>query len=363
MMHIIKKAVFIIVLLIITSCGLTEKSKSSQDTPLEEITSNSFKTDIDEYLEEVIQENDIPGVALGIVKNGTTVYETYIGKASLETGVEVGENTLFRIYSTTKLITVTAIFKLIEDQRIDLNDSISMYIDNLPETWKDRKIHHLISHSSGLPDMSNFSYGLTEQNLLRELNKVELEFEAGEKWSYNQTNYWFLAKIIERISSLTYEDFVFKNQFENNKNGIVFSSNHTDLIEGKAPLHWFNPESKEYERVKVDFAPRANSGSGLHLSLREFVEWNKRLDKNILLSEETKQMMWKPYVFANENDDFLYGWGTYDNNSIGFTGSGVTGYRKFLDHDLTILFLSNGFKSDPAHNEIIDTVAKIILQN
>jgi len=112
----------------------------------------------------------------------------------------------------------------------------------------------------------------------------------------------------------------------------------------------------------VDFGRRANSASGLNLSLTELVKWNKRLDENLLLNEKTKQLMWSSYKYGNKKDEFLYGWGTYANNSVGFTGSGVTGYRKFLDDDLSIIFLSNGFnKPEPVHNEIIDKVASIVL--
>jgi len=321
---------------------------------------SNIEVEIDDYLEKVTRENDIPGMALGVVKNGKLIYEKYKGAASLETGEKVDSNSIFRIYSTTKLLTVVSIFKLIEEEKIKLEEPVTKYIHSLPREWSHIKIHNIITHSSGLPDMMNLDIGLSDDEILKQLYKKPIEFKAGEKFAYNQTNYWFLTKIIEEVTNLTYEEFVLAHQFENRKNSIVFSSDHSDRIERKADLYWYQADKKAYERVNVDFGNRANSATGLIISLQEFLNWNERFDSNKLIKPSTKEMMWKPYEYSNDEDSFLHGWGVYEN-SVGFTGSGVTGLRKFLDDDLTIIFLSNGFKDQPVHNEIIDKVASIIL--
>lgn len=357
-----KRKILIFLLIVLNSCSTNTESEITKKTSKEKnLVLDSLKNEIDSYLNLMIEDNDIPGMALAVIKDGKTIYETYKGVASLETQKKVDENTLFRIYSTTKIITVTAIFQLIEDNKIGLNDSIAKYINGLPSSWKHIKIHHLIAHSSGLPDIMNYDLTLADQAMLRLLSNEKMKFDAGEKFAYNQTNYWFLTKIIEKVSNLSYEEFVFINQFEKDKNNIAFSSNHTDTIPGKAPLYWYQAEKKAYDLVTVNFGKRANSATGLTLSLNKFIQWNKRLDENLMLHESTKQMMWTPYEYKQKESEFLYGWGTYDNHSIGFTGSGVTGYRKFLKDDMTIIFLSNGFnKPEPAHNKIIDKVANIV---
>jgi len=363
-MRLIFIAFMVCVILTGITCAPSNKSDNRENQKSNEVGSiNNISSEIECYLDKMIQTNEIPGMALGVIKEGVLIYETYKGSVSLETDEKVTSNTLFRLYSTTKLITVVAIFKLVEEGKIKLSDPISNFINDLPENWKHIEVHHLIAHSSGLPDIMNFDLLQTDENMLEKLFKENIEFDAGEKFVYNQTNYWFLAKIIKRVSDQSYEDFVLKFQFENDKKNIIFSSNHTDTIERKANLYWYQADKNEYEIVKVDFGQRANSSTGLILSLRDFIEWNKRLDEDILLNDKTKQMMWTSYDYKDIESEFLYGWGTYSKNSIGFTGSGVTGYRKFLDEDMTIIFLSNGFKkSEPVHNEIIDEVGRIALK-
>lgn len=160
---------------------------------------------IDSYIKEVIEINEIPGVALAVIKNGEIIYEKYFGEASLEDHKAVDKNTAFKIFSTTKLITNVGIFQLIEKGKLSLEDPISKYLDNLPKEWQNVKIKNLLSHSSGLPDIVRFeeipiSIPFNEKITL--LSKKPMDFATGTQYRYNQTNYLFLAKIIEKITGV-----------------------------------------------------------------------------------------------------------------------------------------------------------------
>lgn len=111
---------------------------------------------IDSYIKEVIEINEIPGVALAVIKNRKVIYEKYFGKASLEENKAVDKNTAFKIFSTTKLITNVGVFQLIDKGKLSLEDPISKYLENLPKEWQDIKIKNLLTHSSGLPDFVKF---------------------------------------------------------------------------------------------------------------------------------------------------------------------------------------------------------------
>ena len=103
---------------------------------------NDLKQNIDNYVKEVIKINEIPGLAIAVIKNGKTVYEQYYGKGSILENTSVNSKSIFRLYSTTKLISAVAAFQLIEKNQISLEDEISKYLDNLPKEWqnvKDRK--------------------------------------------------------------------------------------------------------------------------------------------------------------------------------------------------------------------------------
>ncbi|MDP5229915.1 MAG: beta-lactamase family protein [Cellulophaga sp.] len=102
----------------------------------------------------------------------------------------------------------------------------------------------------------------------------------------------------------------------------------------------------------------------------QLIEENKiRLDNNDFIKAMTKDKMWIPFdykipfYFENKKDKFLYGWQQYATNneiSYGFTGGLVTGYRKFIHQNMTIIILTNGLKDSPIRNKVINKIASII---
>ncbi len=352
-----KKSILILSLFCITISSYSQKTKN---------TKTDLKQKIDNYIKEEVEINEIPGLAIAVIKNGKVIYEQNYGKSSIEENTVIDKKSIFRLYSTTKLITAVAIFQLIEKEKLSLEDNISKYLDSLPKEWQEVKIKNLLTHSSGLPDIVKFEdipYSLEENEKLKRLYQKSMEFEVGNHFSYNQTNYVLLSKIIEKITGLTFDEYVMKNQFPTTKNGVVFSANSSEFIKNRVVHHNFNFKTNKYERFNADHGKIHNSGSGLNISLKEFIDWNERLDKNILLNSKTKVAMWNSFEFENKQDKFLYGWGIYETNkikSIGFSGGYLTAFRKFIDNDLTIIYLSNGYKNYHIEDQIINHIAGIV---
>lgn len=323
---------------------------------------------IDNYIKEVIRLNEIPGVALAVVKDGKVIYEKYFGKASLEENKAVDKNTAFKIFSTTKLITNVGVFQLIEKGKLSLEDPLSKYIDNLPKEWQKIKVKNLLSHSSGLPNIVMFEdikITMTFDEKLAILSTKPMEFVTGNQYNYNQTNYLFLTKIIEKITSQTFEDYILKNQFPAIKSGVCFSSNFGETVLNGASRYNYSIETKKYTKSTPNFGFDAHSANGLNITLQNFIRWNENLDKDIYLKNDTKYSMWKPFNFANNTDHFAYGWEIVPVNKVlsyGFTGGNETAFRKFPDHELTVIFLSNGHKYSGLYvqSQVINHVAAIV---
>ena len=315
---------------------------------------------IDGYIRKTMQVHGIPGVAIAVIKQGKVIHKGYYGSATPEEEVPVGVNSLFRVYSTTKLITTVGVFQLIEKGKLSLEDKISKYLDSLPVEWQEIKIKNLLTHSSGLPDLVRYESTLSDEELLSGLYTDQMDFETGSAFRYNQTNYWLLTLITEKITGLPFEDYILKNQFSSNKSGVLFSSNSTESVPDRVDKFYFDHNSKKYEKATNNDGIRAHSGNGLNITLERLIQWNKDLDDNSLLSAETKSLMWEPFEFKNGKDTFLYGWGQYPagtEESYGFTGGGVSGFRKFTNNDVTIILLTNGFRYFPVHNTIINHLA------
>ncbi|TDN97630.1 serine hydrolase domain-containing protein [Sunxiuqinia elliptica] len=318
---------------------------------------------IDTYLTKAMELHNIPGLALAVVEGDQVVYERYLGKSSLEKDAPVDTTTLFRVFSATKLITSTAVFQLIQIGKLSLEDSISTYLDDLPAQWQQIKIKHLLSHASGLPDLIRHESTLSDKALMEKLSADKMDFITGSQFRYNQTNYWLLALIIEKITGMTFDEFVFKNQFDHSNDGVLFSSNSLEPIPNRAVRYFYNSKTHAFEKDTNNSGQRGHSGNGLNITLREFIEWNRKLDNHELLSSEMKSKMWEPFKFTNQKDHFLHGWGNYPVNeldSYGFSGGNLAAFRKFVNHQTTIILLSNGYEI-PAYDIIINDVARIAI--
>lgn len=328
---------------------------------LPQLLPGQFQSLIEEYLEEVHAAHEIPGSAVAILRGDEVIYEGYFGLAELNHRIPVSKQSMFRVYSSTKLVISVAVFQLIEAEKLSLSDAIGTYLQDLPESWKDRTIADLLAHASGLPDFVRLESGISEADLLTSLAKQELYFPASSAFNYNQTNYWLLARIIEKASEMPLEDFVSKGQFPEKADEIVFSSNALEVIPNRCGKYNYTNQGWE---LSGDKAGRyGHAGNGLASSLPALIYWAQRLHRGELLGADAGAMMVSEYTFSNPNDKFLHGWGLYPVNnqtSYGFTGGGVSGIRVFPQEDLTIIFLSNGYRYFPIHNKVINRLAGIV---
>lgn len=304
---------------------------------------------IDNYLTEVMKTYGIPGMSVGIVKNDKIIFQKYYGRENLESDKKVDSNSLFRVYSTTKLITNVAVFQLIEKGQLSLEDKISKYVENLPKEWQDVKIKNLLSHSSGIPDFerNNLPTNLSNAEVFERLSKEKMEFETGNQYSYNQTNYLLLAMTVEKITGQKFEDYVLKNQFSDANNKIIFNSDSFEKIPNRIQFYRYNDSLKQYEKSTHVGGLRAHPANGLAISLPDFLQWSIHLDKNQFLKGDTKKLMWKPFDYTNKQDIFAHGWEITKMGNIisyGFSGGNVNAYSIFPENGLSIIFMSNGYK-------------------
>lgn len=324
---------------------------------------------IDQYVKEVIKINQIPGLALGIIKNDQVIFQKYYGTETLENDKKVDENSMFRIYSTSKLMSNVAVFQLIEKGQLSLEDKISKYLDNLPAEWQDIKVKNLITHSSGLPNLIAFNDILVDDSnikVIERLAKEKMDFKTGNEFRYNQTNYFLLTMIIEKITGKSFENFILDNQFSDSKNQVIFSSNALEKIPNRVVKYNYNPEKKQYEKSTDVSGTRAHSANGVAITLPAFLKWSIHLSKNDLLNQKTKEMMWQPFDFGNKKDVFAYGWDITKVNDIpsyNFSGGNVSAYKIYPQNNITIVMMSNGYSLFPVQYRIINHIAAMLDKN
>lgn len=166
-------------------------------------STNSFSQQ--NKIEKLVHSEFVKGHFNGsllVVKNKKTITNLNKGFANFQFKVPIDNNTKFPIASTTKLITAIAILKLAEKLKINLEEKISKYIDNLPEKCKDIKVSELLTHNSGLSNEPIKAY-LTKYKIDDYLKKFVSKGKSKE-FNYNNVDYILLSKIIENVTKKTF---------------------------------------------------------------------------------------------------------------------------------------------------------------
>lgn len=328
------------------------------------ITTNLFSQNtqkLDDYIAIISKENNIPGVALAIIKDGNVIHKKFYGESNLDYDIKVSENTLFPLFSTTKIFATVAIHKLIQEEKISLQDKVSKYLDSLPISWRNIKIQNLITHSSGLPEIAAYERD-AESVAKKKVYNDSINFEPGEKFDYNQTNFWLLNRIVHKIEGISLSEYIMKTQFPENEKSALFDGSSSNIVENRATSYWDYPVQGYLRETDYSNPPYLYGASGFNITLSCFIDWNKRFDNNKIINEESKKRLFKPFKYQKPKS-YTNGWYMDEINgniSYYYTGSFSTGYKKFIKKDLTIIFLTNGSEKLLRVNSIMKHIAELV---
>jgi len=296
--------------------------------------------EVDEHIQAIQERNNIPGVSLAIVRGCEVLHKKHYGNANLEHGVPAFDDSVYRLYSLTKPVVATAIFQLIEEDKLALDDRIGTYLDDVPSSWQTIKMGNLLRHTSGLPEIRNYDQ-IPEEQARQKIYQDPLVFEQETRFQYNQTNYWLLLRIIEKLSGQSIEGFILDNQFSGavKSDKVFFSTDSRDIYPNRVSLY-FPFETGRMQTVNHHGADYLTSANGLNSTLDEFLNWSCDFTKDRLISKTSKRSMWSSVKFANDPRRWSFGWNEYtlnDHKSYGFSGSMVTVFRHFPDDDISII--------------------------
>ncbi|MEM7373213.1 MAG: serine hydrolase [Bacteroidota bacterium] len=320
----------------------------------------SVHQEIDRYMQDMIERYGIPGASLAVVKDGAVIHQQYYGWSSIEHQLPVAGHTLFRLHSLTKIFASVAVFQLIEQGKLSLEDSIGQYLSDLPHNWQGIQIRHLLTHSSGLPDIAHVM-AKSEEESIQTVYQAKIAFPAGERFWYNQSNYWLLNRIISQIESVPFEEVVYQGQFPSGSGSAIFAGNNSSIVPHRSTE--YEPNEAGDLIISQHQVPAYMYGAGgLSLSLPAFLEWNEAFHQQHLLRAETIDQMWSLFHYS-AGGKAPYGWGRYQSNgypSYGFTGGWRVGFRTFPQNDLSIILLTNGYVHSFKVDERIDYIAGLV---
>ncbi len=197
-----------------------------------------------------------PGYAIGISKNGKTLYKKGYGAANLDYNIPIKTNSMFSIASVSKQFTAACIALLILENKISLETPASDFIPELKKYSDTIRIKHLIYNTSGITDYPRlkrkngtswvtFNYFDIDECISTSLAEEKLQFKPGEKWSYCNVNFMLLTKIIEKINEQSFSEFAKTRLFEPlEMNNTLINDDITSVIKNRVTP--YNPRTKEY---------------------------------------------------------------------------------------------------------------------
>jgi CubicO group peptidase (beta-lactamase class C family) len=333
---------------------------------------------VQRYLKTEMASRHIPGMQVAVVQRGRIAFLAAMGVADIDRNVPVTDSTMFAIASATKAFTGVALMQLVERYKLDLAAPVSRYLDHLPPAWGKVTIGQLASEVSGLPSFVNNDTGqlIVDGDIdasWANVQSLPLEFEPGTAYSYNQTNYVLLGKVIDTLAETPFTEFIKREQFDvvglphtryGNDHDFVPNTARTysSMREGNGQLG----RTATLQNIFMDYPQILRTAAGIESTADDVAHWIIALQHGRLLkNERSLTTMWTPVRPLN-GETGLWAW------SIGWpvlsrpkhpayqaSGGEKAAVAIYPRDDLSVVILTN--LQGAAPEELLDKVAAFFI--
>lgn len=306
-----------------------------------------LKDELEEYMEASVKCLDFAGSIL-VHKKGKILLAAGYGEADREHNVPNKPDTIFRIASITKQFTAMAIMILVDQDKLALNDKISVYLDRSPKAWQSITIKHLLCHTSGIPSYTDFPdfektkrEPSTPEQLIARVKKMPLNFSPGRKTEYSNSGYILLGHIIEKVSGRSYEGFLQETIFgplAMNDSGY----DHPEVIMEDRARGYVRPNKNEIVNAPFIDMSLPHAAGALCSTVDDLYKWERSLSRHELIPKKLTDLMFTPV-----KNGFACGWMVDEQQGhkrINHAG-GIDGFStmiiRYLEEDSAVIVLSN----------------------
>jgi CubicO group peptidase (beta-lactamase class C family) len=328
---------------------------------------------IDSIVSAPITAGKVVGASIAVVKGKDTIAVQGFGKANLELDVPTPAHASYEIGSVTKQFTGAAIMQLVEQGKISLEDDVTKYVPNVNTQGRKISIRQLLDHTSGIkgyteiPEFRGLGpFRLKPDTLLKIVGKKPFDFEPGEEQIYNNTAFFLAGLVIEKVSGMSYEDYVEKNLFA--KAGMKDSHYCSEVEIHKGKVTGYDSDSAG-PTVKGPLSHVWPYAAGsLCSSAIDQVAWNEALhQKGLILGAEAYKEFITPSKL-NDGTPVGYSKGIATYNRLGrralHHGGGINGFLSqniyFPDDSLSVIVLFNT-AGPGSPDEAAEAIAEAVL--
>jgi CubicO group peptidase (beta-lactamase class C family) len=296
-------------------------------------------------------------------RNGRTILSQGYGMANRARSVPITRETIFDIGSVTKQFTAAAILRLEEMGRLSTSDPIAKHLSDVPADKQDITIHHLLTHSSGLPLTSgDFDGSISREDAVREILALPLKTKPGEKYSYSNAGFALLAAIVEHASGEEYEAFLRERLW------LPVGMTQTGMVLGGLDLastaeSWFfdGPQPASLARLPGNNGRASWRGMGagtIVSTMADLERWGEALRTGRILTDPSRRKLFWPHMREDGEKPAYYGYGWAIGSAsdgscrVGHNGSGGLHYAfmSFLpERDALVVAFSTQERSPWGH--------------
>ncbi|MEP1743064.1 MAG: serine hydrolase domain-containing protein [Kangiellaceae bacterium] len=308
-----------------------------------------------------------------IAKSEQVLYSKAFGFSDRDNETKFSDNTVFDIGSITKQFLATSVMKLSEQGLLSVEDELSMYFKDVPEDKKKIKLHHLLTHTAGLPtNLSKYRlYDIVSYKKLPSLAFNEkLLSKPGEKYHYSNIGYSLLARIVESVTQENWEQFIRKSLLLPsglNDTGYRIPMYKSDRLavnygaDQNAFQRFFSIEADSrsvghsLQHLYNDPGERWMEGAGGFMStISDMHRWYLTIRSGNILSIRSWEKLFTPYVEEGNASHYGYGWSittNEDGNKL-ITHNGSNGYsfaefKYYPIEDLFVFIVTNDIDNYP----------------
>ena len=326
--------------------------------------------EIDDMLSKNFKPN-APGATVIVSQGGVILFRKAYGLANIAENVPLRPESSLRTGSVTKQFTAAAIMLLAEQSKLSLADEVAKHLPDYPEHGRHITIENLLTHTSGIPnytELPQFKSVLGNDvgvdDAIAFFKDSPLQFQPGQRFSYSNSNYFLLGAIIEKVSGISYQDFMQHHIFQ------PLQMTSTEIERAASPATRVIGYTQG--RTGIAKVPHYSmswpfAAGALRTSVDDLVRWDNAIRTDALLRRESWDRMTQDFVLNGGNHaGYGYGWFVRQlgNHNALEHGGDIGGFSadtwRFPKEQLFIAVLSNNDSHEPAPDAIAEKVAKII---
>lgn len=335
--------------------SVTAGSMQAQSTSPAALT-----TAIDSIAQAALRDGPVAGMSIAVVRNGKILVSKGYGFADIENQVPATPQTVYRIGSITKQFTAAGIMQLVESGKLSLDDEITKYLPDYPEQGHHVLIRHLLNHTSGIrsytslgPEWtSKIRLDLPHDSLVALFATKPFDFAPGDEWRYDNSGYYLLGMILERVSGERYGTYLQEHIFD----PLGLKSTYYCDVSPILPHRAQGYETQRGVLRNADYLSMSQpfAAGSLCSTTGDLATWTAALSGGRVVSATSYARMSTPDTLnSGKRLDYGYGLGTgaLGSHKLVSHSGGINGFLSVLNHfpqdSLIVVVLTNTEAGSP----------------